>query len=142
MVLEQEYEGGFSDKDRFMKVSRDASDKLYDYDPMLGIEILARRYLQGRYNVYDANNNLVMRAVEFRPDGTIGNHTFAKYRTLVWSGFDALMIDGLSAFEEQKRYDNRYFGLKIVGNDLELYEIILNKDKQEIMGNLKFRLRR
>lgn len=142
LVLEQEYEGGFSDKDRYMKISREATDKLYDYDPMLGVEMLARRYLQGRYNVYDANNNLVMRALDFRPDGTIGNHPFAKYRTLAWSGFDALMIDELAAFEEQKQHRNFYFGLKIVENDLELYEIIRNKKDEEVMGNLRFRMRK
>jgi hypothetical protein len=142
LVLEQEYEGGFSDKDRYMKVSWDVSDKLYDYDPMLGIEMLARKYLQGRYNVYDENNNLVMRAVDFRPDGTIGNHPFAKYRTLVWSGFDALMIDGLATFEEQNRENDQYFGLKIVENDLELYGITLDKEKREVMGDLKFRMRK
>ena len=142
LILNQKYEGGISDKERFVRVSKDVRPKFYKEDPLIGVEIFARQFIQGTYNIYNSNNKLLMRNIELHPDGTIGNHPFAKYRMLAWTGFDALMIEGLPIVEEQQRDFNRYFGLKIKGNNLELYRIVKDKDDNLVLGNLIFVLRK
>lgn len=141
LVLEQEF-GEIRDKERYVKITEDVSAKVYDYEPLIGIEVYMRQYLTGVYQVYDANNGLVMRQLVFNPDGTLSNHPFAKYRMLAWHGFDALMIEGMTFLEEQLTNNNKYFGLKIKGNGLELYRIVKNKKEEIIMGDLLFRLKK
>ena len=140
--LKQSFGEGISDKDRFIKISDDVSDKEYDYHPFIGVEIYMRQFLKGQYDVYDTNGQLLMRNLNFNEYGTIDNHPFAKYRMLPWYGFDALMIQGMTFQEEQSNSNNKYFGLKIINNGLELYRITTNSKKEIIMGELQFVLRK
>ena len=140
--LKQSFGDGISDRDRFIKVTEDVSDKEYDYDPLIGVEIYMRKFLKGRYDVYDANNRLLKRNIIFSDNGTIDNHPFAKYRMLPWYGFDALMIQGMTFQEEQLNSNNKHYGLIFIDNGLELYQITTNSKKQVIMGELKFVLQK
>lgn len=147
LVLEQDYGASLGNesaiKDRYIKVSKDVSDKIYQYDPLFGIEVFTRRFLKGNYNVYNSDNQLVMRGLNLNEDGTITNHPFAKYRLLAWTGFDALMIQGLPIVEEQNKPNHRYFGLQKRGNNLFLHQIIKDaKTDQVMMGNLLFTMKR
>ncbi len=147
LVIEQDYGANFGSekpvKDRYIKVSEDVSDKIYQYDPLFGIEVFTRRFLKGSYNVYNEENRLVMKGLFLNEDGTISNHPFAKYRLLAWTGFDALMIQGLPIIEEQNKPNGRYFGLKRRGNSLLLYQIIKDTKTDQIrMGNLLFTMKR
>lgn len=148
LTLEQSFSdvsfGGVdaSDKDRYVKISDDVSFKEYEYYPLIGIEIYMRKYLQGTYNVYNANNQLVNRNIRLNEDGTISNHPFAKYRLTPWVGFDALLIQGMTLVEEQSRPNQQYYGLKMVNNNLELYQITKNRKDEVIMGDLEFTLKR
>ncbi len=143
LVLNQEFDGAFAieTKERYAKVSDDVSDKVYDYDPLVGIEIFTRKFVQGTYNVYDGNNSILMRSVQFNEDGSIDNHPFAKYRMLPSAGFDVLMIEGLPLVEEQG-VKSRYYGLQMRGNDLELYRIVRNREEELVFGALELILRK
>jgi hypothetical protein len=143
LVLNQDFgDGAFAveTKDRYAKITDDVSDKVYDYDPLVGVEILTRKFIEGTYNVYNGQNRLLMRQVRFNPDGTIDNHPFAKYRMLPSAGFDALMIEGLPLIEEQG-VKAKYYGFQRSGNDLELYRIVRNREDKLVFGELMFVLR-
>lgn len=140
--LKQSFGEGISDNDRFFKISDDVSDKEYEYNPFIGVEVHMRQFLKGKYDVYNSNNRLVMSNLNFNEYGTIGNHPFAKYRMLPWYGFDALMIQGMTFQEEQTNSNNKYFGLKFINNGLELYQITTNRKEEVIMGELEFILRK
>ncbi len=142
LTLKQSFGEGISDNDRFIKISDDVSDKEYDYYPLIGIEIYMRQFLKGKYDIYDANNRLLMPNVIFNKYGTIDNHPFAKYRMLPWYGFDALMIDGMAFQEEQSKPNNKYYGLKFINNGFELYQITTNRKKKIIIGKLEFVLQK
>jgi len=142
LVLNQEFDGAFTieTKERYAKISDDVSDRIYDYDPLIGVEIFARKFIQGTYNVYNKNNRLLMRQVSFNPDGTIDNHPFAKYRMLPSAGFDALMIEGLPLIEE-RGVKAKYYGLQRQANNIQLYQIVRNRKDELVFGELMFVLR-
>jgi hypothetical protein len=142
LTLTQDYLEGQSNRERFVKISNDVSDKEYENYPLIGIEIYMRKFLAGNYDVYDADNTLLMSNIVFHEDGTIGNHPFAKYRMLPWAGFDALMIQGMTFKEEQLNANNRYYGLRVKNESLELYRITTNRKKAVIMGELELVLKK
>lgn len=144
MTIEQDFGANLSEmaiKDRYARVSYDVSDKVYQYDPLIGVEIYTRQFWAGTYDVYDANNNVLMQSIVLNSDGTISQHPFAKYHLLAWDGFDALMIHGLALLEEQPKPNYQYYAIRQAGSSIHLHNIIPRK-KGDQVGQLQLRMRK